>query len=312
MLTETFSEEEKLNIARSIKPIQHKKIQDEWNKLVTIGQNAHECSSRCRTGLNILDFFTFEERLETKGKYNVNYFEFISNIDEFKRKRFIANMLDYYKITKNKNMKKNEYIVYKEVYNICISAINAFRPVVAMEIYALCNPRCILDFCSGWGGRLIGACALNVEKYIGIDINTNLTSGYNNMQKFLEERSTTTIEMHFKDALEIDYSKLVYDMVFTSPPYYFIEKYSNNTEYENKRVMKESFYEPLFTRTYDNMQVGGHYCLNVNREIYEDICIHLFGVPYKIIPLKKSQRQNKYTENIYIWLKPHTINPITV
>ena len=74
--------------------------------------------------LNVVDYFTFIQRLETKGKYDVNFFEFLHRIDEFKKKKFIQTMLTYYKDVKNKNNKKNEYVVYKEVYNICISAIN--------------------------------------------------------------------------------------------------------------------------------------------------------------------------------------------
>jgi hypothetical protein len=81
-------------------------------------------------------------------------------------------MLEYYDKVKNKNKTKNKYIVLKEVYNICISAINIFRPICAMEVYDKYKSERVLDFCAGWGGRLVGACALNLKKYIGIEINT--------------------------------------------------------------------------------------------------------------------------------------------
>lgn len=268
-------------------------------------QDISSISERCRTGNNVVDYFTFEERLYTKGKYNTNYYDFIKNIDDFKKKKFINTMLTYYDTTKNKNKTKNQYIVWKEVYNICISAINIFRPIMAMEIYKKYNPICVLDPCAGWGGRLVGASALDVPLYIGIEINNKLENPYKELAKFLKDRGSKTVsKMIFGDALLVDYASLPkYDMVFTSPPYYFLEKYSNNTEYLSKKDMNDNFYTPLFKKTFAGLTVGGHYILNINNEIYEKVCLDLFGEASDIIPMKKSRRQNEYRENIYVWKK---------
>jgi len=251
-------------------------------------------TDRCRIGNNIVDYFTFEERLRTRGKYDINFYEFVERIE-----------LTYYENVKNKNKTKNRAVVLKEVYNICISAINIFRPLVAMEIYVKYNPTCVLDPCAGWGGRGIGAAVLNVPKYIGVEINHGLKEGYTQMVDFLKTRSSTQIDMRFQDALSVDYSTLPpYDMVFTSPPYYFLEKYPNNRAYKNKEAMNEEFYVPLFKKTYESLQSKGTFILNVNKEIYEAVCLPLFGEALEIIPLKKSKRQNEYGENIYIWRRP--------
>lgn len=308
MIQSSFTDIEKVAISRNIKMISLKDAIEDFNKLKTLGNNftKNDCniSSRCRTGNNIVDYFTFTERLNTKGKYDINFFEFISNIDEFKKKKFIANMLKYYEDVKNKNNTKNNYIVLKEVYNICISAINIFRPLVAMEIYTKYKPSSVLDFTCGWGGRLVGACALNIPNYIGIDINTNLINPYLEMKSFFNNISETNVDIFFENAAKFDYSTIKYDMVLTSPPYYFLEKYSNNETYNNsKNEMKNKFYIPVFSNTYKYLQEGGHYCLNINKEIYEDICIGLLGVATDIIPLKKSKRQNNYEEFIYVWCK---------
>jgi hypothetical protein len=294
------------SISKQIKP--DACIDTDMNELIELGLKMlenpdHKVSSRCRTGNNVVDHFTFEERLKTKGKYNVNFYEFVERIKEFKEKKFIQNMLTYYENVKNKNKQKTNMVVLKEVYNICISAINIFRPLVAMELYAIYKPKHVLDFCAGWGGRCVGACALNVPKYTGIDINKGLQYGYDKMTTFLKTKSTTEIDMYFQDAISFDYSILEYDFVLTSPPYYFIEKYPNNAEYKNKQVMNKLFYIPLFERTFKFLQVGGIYCLNVNSEIYDAVCLPLLGECEKKIPLKKSKRQNEYGEFIYIWTK---------
>ena len=299
---------EKIAISKHIKMITLDNVIEDFNKLRLISNNFAKktcnISSRCRTGNNIVDYFTFTERLNTKGKYDVNFFEFLVNIEEFKKKKFILNMLKYYEDVKNKNKTKNNYIVLKEVYNICISAINIFRPLVAIEIYTKYKPTSVLDFTCGWGGRLVGACALNIPNYIGIDINTNLINPYLEMKSFFKNISETNIDIFFENAVNFDYSKIIYDMVLTSPPYYFLEKYSNNETYNNSKTeMKNNFYVPVISNTYKYLQQGGHYCLNINKEIYEDICIGLLGQANDMIPLKKSKRQNDYEEYIYVWYK---------
>ena len=304
LLPEKFSEIDKVMIARHIKLISPDDALSDFLKLKTIGTSAAVTSSRSRVGNNVVDFFTFKERLNTRGKYNMNYFEFIVNLEQFKKKKFINNMLTYYRDVKNKNKTKNEYKVLKEVYNICISAINIFRPLVSMQIYAKYKPVTVLDFTCGWGGRLIGACALNVPNYIGIDINTNLTLPYAEMINFLYPHSETKVQMYFLDAVLFDYSTLDYDMVLTSPPYYFLEKYSNNASYGNsKDQMNLSFYIPLFSNTYKYLKPGGYYCLNINEEIYNSVCVPILGIAQEKILLKKSKRQNDYGEFIYIWFK---------
>jgi 16S rRNA G966 N2-methylase RsmD len=212
-------------------------------------------------------------------------------------------MLEYYDTVKNKNKKKNYYTILKEVYNICISAINIIRPIVYMEIYTKYKPKCILDFCAGWGGAAVAASALNIENYIGIEINHALKKPYSNLIDFLKEKSKTNISMIFDNALLVDYRTLQYDFVFTSPPYYFIQKYENNTEYKTKKEMDEKFYVPLFTNTYKYLQSEGIYALNINKEVYENVCIPLFGTAHDIYPYKKSKRQNNYDEIVYVWNK---------
>ena len=303
MIKENYTNEQKIEISKQIKNISLEEIDEEMKKLIDIGINASTMSPRSRIGNNIVDYFTFSQRLSTKGKYNINFYEFIINIDEFKKKKFIQNMLQYYDNVKNKTKKKNYYVVLKEVYNICISAINIIRPLVYMEIYVKYKPICVLDFCAGWGGAAVAASALNIPRYIGIEINHSLVTPYKNLIEFLKERSDTNIQMIFDNALSVDYSKLDYDFVFTSPPYYFIQKYENNTEYLSKKDMDTAFYIPLFSNTYKNLKPDGIYALNINKEVYENVCVKLFGPAHDSYPYKKSKRQNNYDEIVYVWKK---------
>ena len=298
-----LTDELKTQIANKIKDITVADLEEDMEKLIQIGKDAYTMSSRSRIGNNVVDYFTFLQRLETKGKYDISFFGFIQNIEEFKQKKFIQTMLTYYKDVKNKNNTKNEYIVLKEVYNICISAINIMRPLNCMEIYTKYKAKRVLNFCAGWGGSTVAAAALNLDAYYGVEINSDLKQPYDNMIQFLKTRCATKFENIIADAVDVDYSNMIYDTVFSSPPYYFLEKYANNVKYGSKKDMDDKFYRPLFTKTYNGLQPGGHYIINICKEVYDNVLKGLLGDANESFPLKKSKRQNNHTEMVYVWVK---------
>ena len=303
MINEKYSREEKTAIAKHIKDIKMKDVEEEMDKLIKIGNKADMISERSKIGNNVVDYFTFVERLETKGKYDVNFFEFLVNLESFREKKYIQTMLKYYEDVKNKNNTKHEYKVLKEVYNICISAINIMRPLNCMEIYTRFNAKRVLNFCAGWGGSTVAASALNLEAWYGIEINIDLKESYDNMISYLGTKSNTKFSIHFGDAVDFDYTKIDYDTVFSSPPYYFIEKYANNIGYKSKKDMDEKFYKPVFSKTFLHLKKGGHFVINVCKEVYDNVLKNLFGEAHICFPLKKSKRQNNYTEMVYVWIK---------
>ena len=298
-----ITDELKTEIANKIKDITVDDLEEDMEKLIQIGKDAYTMSSRSRIGNNVVDYFTFLQRLETKGKYDISFFGFIQNIEEFKQKKFIQTMLTYYKDVKNKNNTKNEYIVLKEVYNICISAINIMRPLNCMEIYTKYKAKRVLNFCAGWGGSTVAAAALNLDAYYGVEINSDLKQPYDNMIQFLKTKCATKFENIIADAVVVDYSNMIYDTVFSSPPYYFLEKYANNVKYGSKKDMDDKFYRPLFTKTYNGLQPGGHYIINICKEVYDNVLKGLLGDAHESFPLKKSKRQNNHTEMVYVWVK---------
>lgn len=294
---------DKQYIASQIKPITLDQVDKEFAQLVQIGTQAGTMSERSKVGNNVVDYFTFVQRLDTRGKYNVTFFEFVEQLDTFREKKFIQHMLDYYKKVKNKNNTKNQYVVYKEVYNICISAINIMRPLCCMELFTRFNAKRVLNFCAGWGGSCVAAAALKLDAHYGLDINASLTEPYHALLTYLGRQSNTHMQMTICDATLFDYSTIEYDTVFSSPPYYFIEKYEHNTAYESKADMDARFYTPVFTNSYAHLKPGGHFIINVCKEVYDNVLTKLFGNAHMTIPLKKSKRQNNHTELIYMWHK---------
>lgn len=128
---------------------------------------------------------------------------------------------------------------YERVYN--------FPPSVAKSIYDLYgdsgNGRSVLDFCSGYGGRLLGFWfSKSFTSYTGIDPNTSIP--YSDMIDWLQERypTTKTVRMINKCAEDVNYTKIIgsnrVDLIFTSPPYFDIELYSEDQTQSYKRYPK--------------------------------------------------------------------------
>ena len=294
-----FTLEEKKAIAKKLKNTTDEEAIKDYEHLKIM--DLKKISNETRIGNKFVDHFTFLQRLETVGIKGMNYFDFVLNT-EYHKKKYIKNLLDYQK-------GEDKYVALYRVFKLHCGSIGLFKPLTAMEIYSRFKPRSILDFCMGWAGRLVGAAALDVPNYIGIDLNKNLKEPYLKMVKQLKQLKTKTkIKLMFKDALKVDYSKLDYDMVLTSPPYYNTEIYEKMTA-RTEEEWEQDFYIPLFTETYEHLKKGGHYALNVPEKIYENVCIELFGQADIKIPLKKKAHpknkltKKEYGEFIYVWIK---------
>ena len=296
----SISQAEKIKLAYEIKPITLDQAKKSYLGLVN-EKTIPPITSR--KGNNFINYFTFLERLETVGRNGISFFDFWENKSEYMKKKYIQNLLDYQNKKGYTNLAKNLY----HIFSLYFGAIGIFKPVIAMNIYHKFKPTSILDFTMGWGGRLVGACALNIPKYTGIDLNKNLEKPYIEMVKTLKELgSKTNIKLIFKDALKVDYSKIDYDMVFTSPPYYNIELY-RGTNKLTKEEWSKYFYKPLFYKTYKYLKKGGLYILNIPIDVYNTILVEMLGEANKIIPMHTPRpnklKQKEYKEYIYIWIK---------
>lgn len=292
----------KKSIANLLYPDSLSDALEDFNKLKVI-----KCSEENNSviGSKLVNYFTAVERLNTKGRRGISFYDTYYNFnDYYNEKKYFRNGIN--NVFKNKffsfdNDKKIKSL--KSFFSLYMGNVGIFRPIIAKNIICKYNPKRMLDFTMGWGGRLVAACSENIEAYIGIDMNTNLKKYYNKMVKTLKTVSDTKVTLYFKDATTVDYSKLDYDFVLTSPPYYNIEIYNKN-KVLSKDEWKQTFYIPIFTETYKHLKKNGHYCLNVPEYIYTDICIDILGQSNDKIPLSKVTRKtNEYSEYIYIWHK---------
>ena len=108
------------------------------------------------------------------------------------------------------------------------------------------------------------------------------------------------------DALNVPYPDFEYDMVFTSPPYSYKEKYLHMPVYFD---FLKDFLIPMVKKTYANLKSKGNYCLNIPQKHYIEL-IKVLGHADNIFDIKKNHRPakhggvTKYQEHIYHWVKP--------
>ncbi len=296
MSAKRLTERVKHQVADDIRSYTLAEITRDFQQLQAIGVHAHKTNPGVRTGNKTVDYFTFYERLHTVGKEGVSFFDFYRNRHEYAKRASVQRLrqLDA------KNDAENWY----EIFRLYFGSINIFRPLVAMEIYAKYKPTCVLDPTMGWGGRLIGACALNVPKYIGIELNEHLRAPYRDMKRFLSPLCDTQIELHFQNALRFNYQSVTYDMVLTSPPYYNLEIYNGVPTYTDEADWNERFYKPLFTAVYAGLKRGGHLCINVPDVIYHTVMVPLLGRATRRHMLRRSRtKSTAYEEYVFVWEK---------
>lgn len=154
-----------------------------------------------------------------------------------------------------------------------LAGVYGFRPVVAKQIYDRYCPdnAAVLDPCGGWGGRMLGAyCSDKVARYDCIDACAETKHGLQHV-KMLMDRTVPgkDVNVFFGAYEDKDFDPCCYDMVFTSPPYYIKEYYSDDDEQSAKRYgdsfdhWTEGFLKPFAKRSHAWLKPGGKFVVNI-------------------------------------------------
>lgn len=201
-----------------------------------------------------------------------------------------------------------------------------FRPSTAKSIIEYFDAKHILDFSSGWGDRLQGFLSSNAISYTGIDPNENLIQGYKKQIKYFGKNKT----VHMISACAEDTKlKGKYDLIFTSPPYFNVERYTqeDNQSFKRYKKLEDWLTEFLFKsikRAWKKLEVNGHLVLNIS-DVYanhrinkicdpmNDYISKLSGAKYVgcyCYEMKKRPnsgalkgKEGKFGEPVWVWKK---------
>jgi len=152
-----------------------------------------------------------------------------------------------------------------------------FRPSTAKAVYDYFSAKRVLDFSAGWGDRLSGFLASKEGiSYTGIDPNLRLVDGYNAQVATFNKNKT--VEFFHECAEDVDLGERMFDMIFTSPPYFNIERYTQEDNQSFKRYRKINDWNKLFlhktlAHAWEHLEDGGVMVINIS-DVYSNHTIN--------------------------------------
>ena len=157
-----------------------------------------------------------------------------------------------------------------------------FKPNVAKIIYDMFKSENILDFSMGWGDRLAGFYASEHGKhYVGLDPRKENHPIYLEQSEFYQKHlgffeHERKCDFHCSPAEDFDFApyKEHFDMVFTSPPYFSVERYSYDdtqswVRYKDIDDWNKDFLHSTLGRLWDSVKKGGYVLINIS-DVYSN------------------------------------------
>lgn len=170
--------------------------------------------------------------------------------------------------------------VNKNTLRTCIGLrkyiCSQFKPNVAKALYDYLEVENVLDFSAGWGDRLAGFYASeNGKHYVGIDPRKENHPIYQQQAEWYEKHRTffeveKQAEFHCAAAEDFDFSQYEnhFDIVFTSPPYFNVERYSYDdtqswVRYKSIDAWNEQFLHKVIHNLWGSIRSGGYLAVNI-------------------------------------------------
>ena len=125
----------------------------------------------------------------------------------------------------------------------------------------------IYDYSAGYGGRLLGITSSNMRyNYVGIDPNTETIKYLNYLQQLIEESIGITSEIFCSTSEEYEPENI--DLAFSSPPYFNLEKYSDEdtqcmVRYKTLDDWFDGYVAPTIKQIFNGLNREGLFATNI-------------------------------------------------
>jgi len=237
--------------------------------------------------------YALQLRNMLKVRRNTKNFETLEEIfeDDDKKKKLIDSAI---KANRRKKLDYLEAVDIYELYRFHKGSVNTFKASAVKYLCKKYKATKYLDVCAGWGGRLLGARSLGID-YIGFDTNLNLKEGYDKMISLFGG------EIVYKSCMDVDFSKIDYDFVLTSPPYCNVEIYEGSGMFEDWKDYYMNFLIPLIDRLKKHIRRNGKVCINISDYMYDNYLKYGGIKAEQIISLKQQTGGKKNKEMVYVF-----------
>jgi 16S rRNA G966 N2-methylase RsmD len=170
--------------------------------------------------------------------------------------------------------------VNRNSLRVCLSLrkyiCSQFKPNVAKALYDLVGAKNVLDISAGWGDRLCGFMASEKgEHYVGIDPRKENHPIYEEQYQFYKKHNgffetDKRATFYESPAEDMDYSDYLdyFDIVFSSPPYFNVERYSYDdtqswVRYNNIDAWNKLFLHKTIEKVWPTIRKGGYLAINI-------------------------------------------------
>ena len=205
-----------------------------------------------------------------------------------------------------------------------------FRPATAKALYELYGKdNCkVLDTSSGFGGRLLGFfTAKNTSEYVGIDPNT--ADSCNKFIEFMQMRFGLNKKAYVNKIGSEDFTvenypqyENYFDISFTSPPYFNIERYSDDitqshVKFNTYDAWIDGFYRNTIYNSCNSLKLDGVFAVNISwvdnikeytEEFLNDCGFYIIKEDkylLRIHPRESSYGSDKMSKYEPIWVAKH-------
>jgi len=246
-----------------LKKLEQKEVRNEVTKTKVFNRVSSVCTELASS------YFPHMWAVKVRGKKSVqNNYE-----NSAKFKRVIKNTLKYRKILTDAS-------ILSELRHG--STVQNFKPLIAKTLYDLYCPEngVVYDYSSGYGGRLLGACASStVRKYIGTDPCQQTFFGLRKLsrrlKKFYPQKEVKLFPYCSEDSKWYKDIGPV-DVCFSSPPYFDTEKYSEEDtqsyrKYPEFNMWVEKFLYGMIDNCNTVLKEGGYFIINIADVLGHDL-----------------------------------------
>lgn len=213
-------------------------------------------------------------RFHQQNRWKVKHDRYPSPVNTWCRKSSMISLMGAVYSLKIPSLNKN---TLRTMIGMRKYISSQFKPNVAKALYDKFKAKRVLDFSMGWGDRLAGFYASTVtEHYVGLDpkkdnhpIYDEQVLFYDKHLSFFDNKKRTTF--YAEPAEDFDYSEYhdYFDLVFTSPPYFSIERYSDEdtqswVRYRTPDEWNTQFLHKALERVIPTVKVGGILAINIS------------------------------------------------
>ena len=251
------------------------------------------------------DFFVEDIRVHCKFMKNPAIYDYYN--------QNVSVIINFLK-SEGKNITIEE--LRESLWQSKVRQCTTFKPKLIKYIIDLFKSRRVLDMSAGWGDRLIGAMASNIELYHGFDPNLALGIRYDQIIEFFRLIAYNPFAEFKIQSIPFEDAKVengFYDLVMSSPPYFNMEIYTDAPGQSTESVNNEedwykNYLWKWLQKSKKALRNGGILALNINQErdkhyvnwVIEDLDKRDSGFKYLGL-IGYSNEDGKNPQPIFIW-----------